>query len=488
MTAQAITTSRILLVLLTLLAVPLSAAAQVSTQVRLCLQDYKLLMRSGEKDAALDKLRSCARENPGEYTLQKTLGKKLGELFENSGDAALGAEAVTAYKAAAALDAAKFAGLWATLAGLQESLGRTADSIASWEQAMPDLMISERQSAQDALWRLYTAAGEDEKALELWSEVSYRQKDDLGSVTAAARLHQAAERWDGAKDLWKRALELQPDNAEAQAAYNEILAKTAASGGSADKNALLAAWIPKLGEADDAFLAELMALTREVLNPEAEQAIAQEMLMRDPANPAANLAMGEALLSEGDEAGAERALKKALSGGLSGSDEGRAHAVLGRMVEQRTYARYAAAGSKTGKDVINRALRGYDQALSHYRKAAAAGADVDSEIANVRSAKGALGGASSGITKLEVEAAKEACANLSGEAELAYDRGKPIPRTVGSETGLSRSAGASGDSSNLLASGDPISVMSSRWAGGTCWLKVKAADGRTGWIKKSKTR
>ena len=61
--------------LLALLATPLAASAQVSTEVRLCLQDYALLSRSGDKAAALDKLRDCAKQHPGEYALQKTLGK-----------------------------------------------------------------------------------------------------------------------------------------------------------------------------------------------------------------------------------------------------------------------------------------------------------------------------------------------------------------------------------------------------------------------------
>lgn len=481
-------TPRAVFTLIVLLAAPLGAAAQVSTEVRLCLQDYKMLQRAGEKDAALDKLRACARDNPEEFTLQKTLGKKLAELHESSGDPAMAEEAIRAYQAAGALDPAKFSSLWAALAGLQQSLGRHGDAISSWEQAMPSLMISEKQGAQDALWELYVQAGEDEKALELWPDVAYRQTDSYDSLSAAARLHQDAERWDDAKDLWKRALDLQPGNAEAQAAYNDILAKTASSGGSADKNALLDAWLPKLGEADDAFLAELMGMTREVLNPQAERAIAREMLQRNPASPQANLSMGESLLSEGDEAGAERALKTALNGGLSGPEQGRAHAVLGRMVEQRTYARYAAAGNKTGKGPINTAIRGYDQALSHYRKAAAAGADVDDEISNVQSAKRRLGGAVEQIGGMETEAAQDACAKLSADARYGYDRSKPIERTLKGDTPLSTSAGAAGDSGNLLSGGSTLALMDARWAAGTCWVKVKASDGRSGWVEKSKTR
>jgi len=488
MTAQAKHSLLALPALLALLVSAHPAQAQVSTSVRLCLQDYALLARSGDKEAALNKLRSCAVDNPGEYALQKTLGKKLAELHRESGDAALGEEAVRAYEAAAAINGAKFASLWGSLASLQQSLGRDADAIHSWEQALPDLMISERQEANDALWVLYRDAGEDEKALALWPEVSYRQSGDFASVSHAARLHQGAERWDDAKDLWKRALDLQPDDAAARTAYNEILAETAASGGSADKNALLAAWTPKLGEADDAFLAELMAMTREVLNPRAELAIAREMLTRDPANAQANLSVGDALLSEGDEAGAEKALKKALAGELPSSDEGRAHAILGRMVEQRTYAKYASAGTKTGKAVINATIRGYDRALGHYRKAAAAGADVQSEIDNVRRAKRALGGAAGGITQLEVQAAKEACTKLSGEAQYGYDRDKPVKRTLKGDTALSPSAGASSDSNNTVAGGTEVSLMDARWSGGTCWIKLKSPDGRSGWLKKSKTR
>ena len=472
---------------LLLLAAALPATAQVSTEVRLCLQDYAMLSRSGEAEAALEKLRGCAKDHPDVFALQKTLGKKLAELHADTGSTALAEEAVTALQAAERIDSGKFVSLLGDLAGLQQALGREDEAIATWERALPHLMISEKQDAEDRLWTMYRDAGEDEKALALWSTVSYRQTD-AASVAYAAGLMKKAGRLDDAKDLYKRALEDSPEDEALQAAYTEILAETAASGGSADKNDLLDAWLPKLGEADDEFLGQLMQLTRDVLRPDAEAQVAREMLKRDPDNAQANLSLGEAMLSEGDEAGGEKKLKAALAGGLSKDDQGRAHSQLGRLAEQRTYARYAAAGSKVGKAEINAAMRGYDEALSHYRKAAAAGADVEDEIANVTRAKSRLGQGSASISDLETEAAKKACDTLSKDARYGYDRDKPLMRTVKSESPLSGSAGGAGDPGNALAGGSEVALMDADWSGGTCWVKVKAADGRQGWLKQSRVR
>lgn len=479
--------TRALLASLALAGAAIPAAAQVSTEVRLCLMDYQRLSRSGDEEASLAKLRSCATEHPGVYALQKTLGKKLLELHAESGDRALAEEAVAAYQRAEAIDAGKFRALLGELARLQAGLGREEDAVATWERALPHLMISEKQAAEDELWVLYRRTGNDAKALELWSSVSYRQSDP-DSLAYAAGLLEEAGRLDDAKDLYKRALEASPDDPELQAAYTEILAETAASGGSSDKNDLLDAWLPKLDEADDDFLRQLMQLTREVLRPEAELEVAREMLKRNPENALANLSVGESMISEGDESGGEAKLKAALAAGLPDAEAARAHAELGRMIEQRTFARYAAAGNRVGKAEINAALRGYDRALSQYRRAAAKGAHVSDEIANVRAAKESLGAGSETISNLETQAAMDACEQLSADARFGYDRDKPLLRTVKGEVALSLSAGAAADSGNTLAGGSEVALMDAGWGGGTCWVKVKAADGRQGWLKQSRLR
>ena len=137
-----------------------SAAAQSPLGVKACLRDSSTLARTGDRQAAIDRLRDCSLSYPGEFALQASLGQTLAAAYRESGRSELAEAALAAFHSAAELEAVKSARLWDDLASMQQALGLERAAMSSWEQVLQNPMSAEHEAAADALWLLYREAAE----------------------------------------------------------------------------------------------------------------------------------------------------------------------------------------------------------------------------------------------------------------------------------------------------------------------------------------
>ncbi|MEM7246067.1 MAG: hypothetical protein AAF533_12040 [Acidobacteriota bacterium] len=468
-----------------MLATALPAAA--NSDLKFCLMDYKRLNSEGDKDGALDALRGCAKDHEGTYMVHKLLGTKLAELAEGGRDE-LRPEAITQWSKASELSSEKFGALHLRLGNLHLASGQEAEGLAALTKALDYVGFSEKRDVENQLWELYRKFNDDENALKLWKEIGHRYDDDHGSQVAAARLLEASGDSAGAKKAWGKAAELDPNDREAKSAYERLLTSGAAGGGSTEKAAFLNAWMGKLHEADMTQLVNLLDLSEQLMRSNESLRLANEISRRDPGNGRARMFLARVAMDEGNTDTAESYARSALNGQLDSQSRGEAHALLGSIIEKRTYSRYSRAPSKTGSDVINRAVRGYDEALSHFRQAQSAGLDMSRQIRNVRDAKNLLGGQQADLGAAQREADRAACSRLAKDARFAYDQGKALTRTSRGSVQLAYDAGGSGQGGLTVSGGTTVEIKNASYSGGTCWLQVRAPDGTQGWARESKFR
>jgi Tfp pilus assembly protein PilF len=478
------------LVACSVLAAPLPAAPPAAppsalSDEKTCLMEY--VTNRADMEKALGILRTCAERLPDSYAIRRTLGRKLLDLAGDPTANPEGARAALAHlEKAAALDPAQFADDWASLARLQELLGMEAQSLASYEQALPYLQPDQKGQVTDALWKLYRARGDEAKAIAVWRSAWYRWHDDVPSQRDAGRMLLRAGDVEGARAAYERALEIEPDDAATKDAHARLLDATARSGGSAEKNALLQAWLPKLEEADVERLEGLLEVAREALRADAARAIAEEIMARQVESHRACLVLAELRSDAGNHSQARTLAEKALRGStLSPVERASAQAVLGKAIASEAYQAYSRSGSATSEATVKSVLALYRVALEALEEARAGGLAVDAEIASIEASIAALGGLGQDIAVERRRVAEVSCRELAGRARYQYDIDKPMRRTTTASVRLSRTTGGD-QQGGALGSGTAVKLLATDWVGGECWAQVKADDGTAGWVPYSK--